>query len=164
MRIYVPRTGTTLRLLAERRTVSPAPVFGCAVTPELRDYFPGADDDELDAEALRTAAAESLRMLAADDGEDRRRAVLAVEAADAVVTADPGAGRTAVLVSVEVPITDVVAIYVDGDDAHAAVAAATSALDAADRGDHDAARTVRLLDDHELLWYGTQELRDLVAG
>ena len=44
------------------------------------------------------------------------------------------------------------------------VAAAALAVDAADRGDDDAARTLRELGEVELLWYGTQELDDLLRG
>ncbi len=45
----------------------------------------------------------------------------------------------------------------------AAIAAATLAADAADLGDVGAAEIVAAAEDHELLWYGTQELEDLLA-
>ena len=60
------------------------------------------------------------------------------------------------------PLSKIVAVHVDGDDAVAAIEEATSVADAADRGDADAAQVVAALEDHELLWYGAQEIVDLV--
>ncbi|MGW5639555.1 DUF6912 family protein, partial [Streptomyces sp. NPDC003832] len=50
-----------------------------------------------------------------------------------------------------------------GGDAVADVAAAARALAAADDGDDDARSVVDGAEDHELLWYATQEIPSLVA-
>ena len=162
VRVYVPATFSALRRLAERRTLGSAPLFACAVTPDLRDWYASAGDDELDHVALTAAAQESLRLLTADESETRRRVVLAVDVDSGVMTPDPAAGRTSVRVDADVPIADIVALHVDGADAVEAIRAAAHAFDAADRGDPDAARVVQSLDHRELLWYGTQELDDLL--
>lgn len=162
MRVYVPSSMSGLRRLHERGGLREPPAFGSAVTPYLRQYYSAADEDELEYLILAAAAHDSLRLLAGDPGEVRRRVVIALEVADAAVTADPGAGPTAVRVSVEVPLADVVAVHVDGDDAVAAIDAATTAADAADLGDQGAAEIVAAAEEHELLWYGVQEISDLV--
>ena len=161
VRVYVPATATALGRLAERGSLGSS-LFGCAVTPDLRASYPGGGDDELDHVAMTAAAQESLRLLAADDRESRRRIVFAVDVEAAAVTPDPAAGRTSVRVDAEVLIADVAALSVDGDDARDEITAAAQAFDAADRGDPDAARLVRTVEDRELLWYGTQEIHDLL--
>lgn len=54
------------------------------------------------------------------------------------------------------------AVHVDADDAEADVAAAAAALAAADAGDDDARFTVDGAEDHELLWFGVQEIPGLL--
>lgn len=162
MRVFVPTTMTGLRRLHERGGSGRSPTFGCAVTPYLRDRNPAADEEELAYVILGEAAHDSLRLLAADPAEERRRVVVAVEAPDAEVVPDPGAGRTAVRVCAAIPLERVVAVHVDGDDAVETVAAAAAALDAADLGDVGAAELVAAAADHELLWYGTQEIPHLL--
>jgi hypothetical protein len=162
VRVYVPATFTALGRLAERRTLGSAPLFACAVTPDLREWYPGGGEAELDHVALTAAAMESLRLLAADDQETRRRVVLAVDVDSGSVTSDPAAGRTSVRVDADVLIADVVALHVDGEDAIDEITAAAHVFDTADRGDPDAAMIVRSLEDLELLWYGTQEIDDLL--
>ncbi|PLW73736.1 hypothetical protein C0036_05655, partial [Streptomyces sp. DJ] len=56
------------------------------------------------------------------------------------------------------------AVHLDADDAEEDVAAAAAALGAADAGDDDAQFTVDGAEDHELLWYATQEIPTLIAG
>ncbi|MGW0415543.1 DUF6912 family protein, partial [Streptomyces collinus] len=56
------------------------------------------------------------------------------------------------------------AVHVDADDAERDVAAAAGALEAADGGDDDAQFLVDEADDHELLWFATQEIPNLVDG
>lgn len=158
MRVFVPMTMSGLRRLHERGGLGQPPTFGCAVTPYLRGYYALADEEELEYLILGAAAHDSLRLLAADPDEERRRVVVAVEAPDGAVLPDPGAGRTAVLVSVDVALAQVVAVHIDGPEAMAAIAAATLAADAADLGDVGAAEIVAAAEDHELLWYGTQEI------
>ena len=55
-------------------------------------------------------------------------------------------------------------MHVDADDAEADVAAAADALGAADTGDDDAQFTVDGAEDHELLWYATQEIPHLIGA
>lgn len=160
--MYVPATFSSLRRLAERRTLGAPPLFACAVTPDLRTFYPGGGNAELDDVAMTAAAHESLRLLAADPRETRRRVVLAVDVEAEAVTPDPAAGRTSVRVDADVGIAAVVALHVDGEETIEAIAEAVRAFDAADRGDQDAARTVRSLEDRDLLWYGTQEIDDLL--
>ena len=104
----------------------------------------------------------SLRLLAADPGAPRRRAVLVAELPEDRVTGggDPDA-RGAVRVTGPVPLKRIVAGHVDDPDAVPDVAAAVEALPAADAGDDDAAFTVDGAEGHELMWYATQELQFL---
>lgn len=55
------------------------------------------------------------------------------------------------------------AVHVDADDAEKDVAAAASVLGAADLGDDDAQFVVDGAEDHELLWFGVQEIPNLIA-
>jgi hypothetical protein len=50
-----------------------------------------------------------------------------------------------------------------GVDAEEDVTAAVNALEAADAGDDDAQFVVDGAEDHELLWYATQEIPNLVG-
>ncbi|MFD8818664.1 DUF6912 family protein, partial [Streptomyces sp. NPDC059627] len=54
-------------------------------------------------------------------------------------------------------------VHVDSDDAEEDVTAAAGALKAADGGDDDAQFVVDGAEDHELLWYATQEIPNLVG-
>jgi hypothetical protein len=127
---------------------------GYAVTPGLRSALTGADD-ELEAAAQLRAARASLRLL--DD--EPRRVVVAVDTdTDPEIRddLDDGAVRTRVM-----PWRVVAAGLVDGAAAEAAVRAAAAVVDAADLGDEDAELAVGDAEDHDLLWYATQELADL---
>ncbi|NUQ97040.1 MAG: hypothetical protein HOY79_10910, partial [Streptomyces sp.] len=62
-----------------------------------------------------------------------------------------------------VALAKAAAVHVDLDDAEEDVAAAAEALEAADRGDDDAQFVVDGAEDHELLWYATQEIPHLVG-
>jgi len=161
MRVYVP---LTLPGLAEaHRTgelgVGPFPAY--AVTPALREWYLSDDVEELEYAALGRAALASLRLLAADADAPRRRVVVAVDVSDGAVTADP-AGPGEATVTVTVPLAKAAAVHVDADDAERDVTAAARVLAAADGGDDDAQSVVDGTDDHELLWYATQEIPNLV--
>ncbi len=54
-------------------------------------------------------------------------------------------------------------MHVDAEDAEEDVAAAARALDAAAKGDDDAQFVVDGAEDHELLWFATQEIPQLIA-
>jgi len=162
MRIYVPGTTSLLRRLHERGGLTEPPISGSAVTAYLREYYSVADEEELEYLVLGAVAHDSLRLIAANPGEPRRRVVVVIEVADQLVTPDPAAGPTAVQVTAAVPLADIVAVHVDGDAAVAAIEAASAATDAAEIGETGAVELAAAAEDHELLWYGAQEIRDLV--
>ncbi|POX46548.1 hypothetical protein C3489_31615 [Streptomyces sp. Ru71] len=169
MRVYVPLTLPALAAAYKTGELgSGGAVTAYAVTPGLREWYLSDDIEELEYAALSRAALASLRLLAADPGAPRRRVVVAVDVPDGAASADPGrALDPAVLgevrVSGGVRLAKAAAVHVDADDAEADVAAAAEALPAADAGDDDAQFTVDGADDHELLWYATQEIPNLVG-
>jgi hypothetical protein len=73
-----------------------------------------------------------------------------------------GDDETAVALTLAVPLAECSSVHVDAADAEADVAAAIAALPAAEAGD-PAAEAVTALADHELLWYATQEIADLLG-
>ena len=165
MRVYVPATLATLQKLVADRKVSAVNGTAFAVTPTLRESYAEGDDDELADVALREAALASVRLLAgaADEpstGLPPRRAVLVADVDGATVR--PDLDDAVVRLSGPVAIEDVIAAYVDNEAAEAAVLAAIEAVDAADLGDEDAELTVGDAQDHDLAWYGTQELSFLL--
>ncbi|MFG2306035.1 DUF6912 family protein [Actinacidiphila glaucinigra] len=168
MRVYIP---TTLPGLAEAHKageLGPAPLDAFAVTPSLREWYVSDDIEELEYAALTRAAQASLRQLAATPDAPRRRVVVAVDVADAAVAFDPDRGLDpsalgAVRLAAPVPMTRAAAVHADADDAEQDVTAAADALGAADAGDDDARFTVDGAEDHELLWYATQEITALIA-
>jgi hypothetical protein len=134
-----------------------------AVTPALRESYAEGDDDELAEVALREAALASLRLLAISqetspgDGDlPPRRAVLVVDVEEA--TARPDLDDAVVRLAGPVPVTDVVAAYVDNAAAESAVSTAVGVVDEADLGDEDAELAVGDAQDHDLAWYAPQEL------
>ncbi|NED75249.1 hypothetical protein G3I51_23565, partial [Streptomyces sp. SID9944] len=56
------------------------------------------------------------------------------------------------------------AVHVDSGDAGTEVAAAAAALAAADGGDEKAQAAVDAAEEHDLLWFATQEIAGLVAA
>ncbi|QVQ54349.1 hypothetical protein J4H86_12095 [Spiractinospora alimapuensis] len=150
MRVYLPSTLPRIRELVASGTVAPAPLKGFAVTDALRSAVEG-DEEELEYEAFTAAANASLELLAEDPDAPRRRVVLAVEITDTVVDTDPagapGASPAGVTVEAQIPRKRVAAAHVDDPAAEEAVAAALGPGDAAG------------LEDHDLLWFATQELR-----
>jgi hypothetical protein len=168
MRVYIP---TTLPGLAEAHKageLDPAPMEAFAVTPALREWYVSDDLEELEYAALTRAAQASLRLLAGDAEAPRRRVVVAVDVPDRSVGYDPDRGLDpstlgAVRLSAVVPLAKAAAVHVDSDDAEGDVAAAAAALGAADAGDEDARFTVDGAEDHELLWYATQEIPTLIG-
>jgi hypothetical protein len=163
MRVYIP---TTLSRLAEAYAtgkLAPAPLDAYAVTPGLREWYLSDDIEELEYVALVRAAQASLRHLAADPGSPRRRVVVAVDVPDSAAYADPDRGLDpsalgAVRLAEPVELADAAAVHVDGPDAEPDVTAAAEVIGAADAGDDDARFTVDGAEDHELLWFATQEI------
>jgi hypothetical protein len=170
MRVYVPSTLTGLARVLEAKEAGPAPLAAYAVTPALREWYAEGDQEELEYAALTAAARASLRLLADDPQAPARRVVLAAEVPDeAVRPASPGGhdfgedARALVQVSVRIPWRKIASGQVDEEAAASDVRAAVQALPAAAKGDEDARFTVDGAEGHELLWYATQELANLLA-
>ncbi|MEV1043889.1 hypothetical protein [Streptomyces sp. NPDC049916] len=168
MRVYVPLTLSGLAAAHGTGEVGPAPLTAYAVTPGLREWYVSDDIEELEYAALNRAAAASLRMIAGNPDEARRRVVVAVDVPDGEALADPDQGLSAsslgeVRIAAALPLAKAAAVHVDADDAGQDVAAAAAALGAADLGDDDAQFTVDGAEDHELLWFGVQEIGQLIG-
>ncbi|MFE3857200.1 DUF6912 family protein [Streptomyces griseorubiginosus] len=168
MRVYVPLTLPGLAEAYKTGELGAEPLLAYAVTPALREWYLSDDIEELEYAALNRAALASLRLLAADAGAARRRVVVAVDVADGAAVADPDraldpAALGEVRVAGTVKLAKAAAVHVDSDDAEEDVTAAVDALEAADGGDDDAQFVVDGAEDHELLWYATQEIPNLVG-
>jgi hypothetical protein len=158
MRVYVPVTLSMLRRLVADGMVHATNGTAFAVTPTLREAYAEGDDDELAEVALRDATLASLRLLGGQepDEQPRRRAVLVADVDDAKPR--PDLDDAVVRLAGPVRFDRVVCAHVDNADAEPAVAAAIDAIDAADLGDEDAELVVGDAQDHDLAWYGPQEL------
>ena len=168
MRVYVPLTLPGLAEAYKTGELGAEPLLAYAVTPALREWYLSDDIEELEYAALNRAALASLRLLAADAAAARRRVVVAVDVADGAAVADPDraldpAALGEVRVAGTVKLAKAAAVHVDSDDAEEDVTAAVDALEAADGGDDDAQFVVDGAEDHELLWYATQEIPNLVG-
>jgi hypothetical protein len=168
MRVYVPLTLSGLAEAYKTGELGSGPFVAYAVTPALREWYLSDDIEELEYAALNRAALASLRLLAVDPGSVRRRVVVAVDVADRDAVADPDRGLEPaalgeVRVSGAVSLAKAAAVHVDLADAEADIAAAVEALGAADHGDDDAQFIVDGAEDHELLWFATQEIPKLVG-
>ncbi|WP_328339402.1 hypothetical protein OG873_15960 [Streptomyces violaceus] len=168
MRVYVPLTLPGLAEAYKTGELGAGPFVAYAVTPALREWYVSDDIEELEYAALNRAALASLRLLAIEPGVPRRRVVVAVDVPDRAASADPDLGLdpTAlgeVRVSGAVALARAASVHVDADDAQADVTAAAAALGAADAGDDDAQFVVDGAEDHELLWFATQEIPNLVG-
>ncbi|GAA2460499.1 DUF6912 family protein [Streptomyces mauvecolor] len=168
MRVYVPLTISGLAAAHGAGELGPGPLTAYAVTPGLREWYVSDDIEELEYAALSRAAAASLRLLAGAPGTARRRVVIAVDVPDNTVAADPDSALDAgslgeVRIASAVALAKAAAVHVDAEDAVADVTAAADALGAADHGDDDAQFTVDGAEDHELLWFGVQEIPNLIA-
>jgi len=148
-----------LRELVISGGIGPVPVLAHAVTDDLRAAFADAGEEEWEYAALTAAAQDSLALIAEDD-EPRR--VVVVAEADSVVPV-PGAEASQVELDEVVPLRKVVAVHVDSDDATEDVAAARARWPDAEAGDEAALATVERCLDHELGWFATQEIGDLVG-
>lgn len=168
MRVYVPMTLPGLAEAYRTGQLGDTPFLAYAVTPALREWYLSDDIEELEYAALSRAALASLRLLAADAGAPRRRVVVAVDVPDGAAPSDPDRGLDPaalgeVRVTRAVRTADAAAVHVDAEDARTDVAAAADALTAADAGDDDAQFVVDGAEDHELLWYATQEIPHLLG-
>ncbi|MFG2647355.1 DUF6912 family protein [Streptomyces sp. NPDC048436] len=167
MRVYVPLTLSRLAEAYKAGELGPGPLTAYAVTPALREWYVSDDIEELEYAALNRAALASLRLVAGDPGAARRRVVLAADVPDGAAVSDPDRGLDAgalgeVRVAAALGLGKVAAVHVDSEDAEGDVAAAAEVLGAADQGDDDARFTVDGVEDHELLWFATQEIAGLI--
>jgi predicted short-subunit dehydrogenase-like oxidoreductase (DUF2520 family) len=177
MRVYIPATLPLLAGIAAAGEVGAAYV-AYAVTPAIREWYTNADLDELEYAAMSHAARSSLRKLADDPSSPPRRVVISADVSDTAVQpmSNPGdAGeRGAVLLVEATPVRRFASVHVDGADARADVRAALGALAATVREsgaataslamatDEDTQFKLDSVEDHELLWYATQEIPDLL--
>ncbi|MGR3938682.1 DUF6912 family protein [Streptomyces sp. BRA346] len=167
MRVYVPLTLSGLAEAHKTGELGPGPLTAYAVTPALREWYVSDDIEELEYAALSRAAQASLRLLAVDRQVPRRRVVVAVDVPDGQAVPDPDRGLDQsalgeVRIAAAVRLSEAAAVHLDADDAERDVAAAADALGAADLGDDDAQFTVDGAEDHELMWYATQEIPNLI--
>ena len=158
MRVYLP--STLPRLARDLQAGEIEPVAAYAVTPALREAYASGDTEELEYVALLAAARASLALLADDPQAPPRRVVLAAEVPDAAALA--AEHPAAVAVAGPIPVTKLAAAHVDDAEAIQDVAKAVAALPAADAGDDDAEFDVDQAEGHELAWYASQELPDLL--
>ena len=164
MRVYLACTVPLLARAHASGRFAEAGATCHVVTPGLREWYAGADGEELEYAALLEAGEASLRLLAAEPGAPRRRVVVAAEVPSGLVQpswAEHTPRSTAVLAG-PVERRHVVSVHVDDDEAAADVDAAARALSAAARGDEDAQFVVDGADGHDLLWYDASEIDDLV--
>jgi uncharacterized protein DUF6912 len=161
MRVYLPSSITELGSAMATGGFAP-PITAYAVTPALREWYASGDSEELEYAAMIDAARESLRRLHADPSAPARRVVVAADVSDPQTAWAPEVHPAAVRLGAFLPWSSVVAVHVDDPGAEADVKAAAAAVRAADAGDPDASFTVDGVEDHELLWYATQEVPDLV--
>ncbi|MEU6019011.1 hypothetical protein ABZ826_34805 [Streptomyces sp. NPDC047515] len=168
MRVYVPLTLPGLAAAHKAGEIGPGPLTAYAVTPGLREWYVSDDIEELEYAALNRAASASLRLIAGNPDVVRRRVVVAVDVPDGSAVADPDRSLDSsslgeVRIASPVALTEAAAVHVDADDAEKDVTAAAAALGAADLGDDDAQFTVDGAEDHELLWFGIQEIPNLIG-
>jgi hypothetical protein len=157
-RVYVPSSITGLNEILLSGGIGPVPVHAHAVTEEVRETLPEAAEEEWEYAVLNAAAQESVGLLTEDDPP--RRVVVVAE----VGSVTPGPEGSLVEVDEVVPLRQVVALHVDGEDAAEVVAAARAAWPEAEVGDEAAMAVVERCLDHDLGWFATQEIGDLVES
>ncbi|HEU5008678.1 MAG TPA: hypothetical protein VFT67_17025 [Jatrophihabitantaceae bacterium] len=164
MRIYLPSSTSGLQTLLDAGELGPAPLTAFAVTPALREWYVDDELEELEYAAMNEAARASLRLLDADPAAARRRVVVALDAPDAEVEIRDDLDRGVVRLQKPVALAQIASVHVDDAEAEAAVAAAAGAIIAADLGDQAAQDRVDDAEGHELSWYATQELANLLGS
>ena len=161
MRVYLPLSARGLREARDRGAVGPAPLAGHAVTAAVVSALPDSEDEEREYAVLTAAAVGCLDLIGDDDVP--LRVVVAVDVDGVDVAAAPAGSEdmpSLVSLSREVPWRRVAALLVDSADAGPSVAAAHSA-----RGDEVAEeRAVEALLEHELGWFGVQEVDEVLEA
>jgi hypothetical protein len=141
-----------------------APLTAHAVTPGLREWYAEGDEEELEYVAFLRAAQDALRLLRADPDAPRRRVVISADVpATDVAAASQDLGSSAVRLAGPVPRAAIAAFHVDDADAEQAVQAAAEVVELAASGDPDAQFTIDSAEDHDLLWYAPEELPELLG-
>jgi hypothetical protein len=162
MRVYVPVTQTGLRELVASGGLGPSPLLGYAATGALRESYADGDEEELEYVAMTLAARTSLLLLArSDDGDPPRRMVVAVEADDVYPVEEDN--PAAVEIPRVVPVRQVAAVHADTGEAEPDVTAAVAMLRAGGPRDDDEEFLLDACEGHELAWFATQEVGDLLA-
>ncbi len=160
MRVYLPATLNGLAAALAPGSARELPTGdGFAVTPGMREWYASGDTEELEYIALTLAAAASVWLMSADPSAPRRRVVVAADVDDSAVSvSDDGTRASRGRISVTTPIafSRVAAVHID--DAAAVDAVASAALAPADEFAMGEAA------DHELLWYATQEVDDVLRA
>ncbi|MDL5157172.1 DUF6912 family protein [Actinomycetospora termitidis] len=160
MRIYIPTTVAGLRRLLADEAIQPLSGTAFALTPALREAYLAGDEEELEYVAMLEAARASLRLLAAEWADDpealARRAVVAADVDD--VTLRPDLDASVVRVAGPIPMAKLASVHLDLEDAAEDVRRAAEVVDAADLGDEGAELALGDAEDHDLAWYGVQEL------
>ncbi|GLZ29859.1 hypothetical protein Lesp02_20490 [Lentzea sp. NBRC 105346] len=156
MRVYIPATVAMLRDLVGTGELAPLGGTAFALTPALRESYAAGDTEELEYAAMLDAARASLRLLAADEKSEPRRAVIAADFEN--VDLRPDLDHSVVKVSGPVTLKQIASVHLDTAEAEEDVRAAADVIDAADLGDPDAEFTLGSAEDHELAWYAPQEL------
>ncbi len=162
MRVYVPLTFVLLRAAVA--------TGGLSAATRLRGYpgtaasgTPRGDTEELEFAAMADAAEASLRLLAADPDAPRQRVVIAADVVDGVVRLDPDRHPAAIWVLEPSPVADFAWVHVHDPGVVEQFRDAAASIAAADAGDEDAAFVVSGIEDHQLQWYGVQELPALLG-
>ncbi len=161
MRVFVPVTQSDLRDLVTSGGLGPSPVAGFAVTGTLRESYAQGDEEELEYVAMTAAAKASLTLLARLEQEPPRRMVVAVEADELYPQA--ALGPAGVELGHAVPLRDVVSVHLDTAEAEEDVAAAVAMLRAGGPQNEDEEFLLDACEGHELAWFATQEIGDLLA-
>ena len=162
MRVFVPVTQTELRELVASGGLGPSPLPGYAVTGALRESYAEGDEEELEYVAMTVAARTSLQLLARSDEKDPpRRMVVAVEVDEALPLEEDD--PAAVEVPKAVPLRQVAAVHADTEEAGPDVVAAVAMLRAGGPRDDDEEFLLDACEGHELAWFATQEVGDLLA-
>jgi hypothetical protein len=160
MRVYLPATLNMLAAaLAPGSSRELAAGNGFAVTPAMREWYASGDTEELEYIALTLAAAASVSLISADPAAAPRRVVIAAEVDPSAISISEDATRASrgrVTTTQPIAFSRVAAVHVDDEAAAPAVQAA-----ALDPQDEFAAEEAA---DHELLWYATQEVEDLLRS
>ena len=161
MRVFVPATQTELRELVASGGLGPSPLLGYAVTGALRESYAEGDEEELEYVAMTVAARTSLQLLARSEEDPPRRVVVAVEVDDAFPCEEHH--PAAVEVPNAVPLRQVAAVHADTDEAEPDVTAAVAVLRAGGPRDDDEEFLLDACEGHELAWFATQEIGDLLG-